>query len=139
MPVQLYYPHTYVQLRTHLTTLTGLNCMQLLLTMDDAAAEWYSYHFHDTLFLNDTAWVYWHTRLKQLLTEDQLQGRACAFCGLTLAVPGAKPHNFAHSIPESPRSLKNSSQGDTPPKALTQYIAGYTIRCCREPCHITFD
>jgi len=109
--------------------------MQLRLAMDDAAADWYSYHFHDTLFLNDTAWVYWHVRLQQLLTEDQLQGRACALCGALLPVLEQNTSylgsRFAKGARGHPKSFVAS--------VLTQHIAGYTIRYCQQPCHMSFD
>lgn len=78
--------------------------------MDDAAANWYEYHFHDTLFLNDTFWVTWHVRLLQLLTPQQLEGQACAFCGTAY-----------------------DKDMDT------EHLAGFRIVCCREPCHIKLE
>gem|GEM_PF-4812457 len=113
--------------------------MQLLLAMDDAAAEWYAYHFHDTLFLNDTSWIYWHVRLQQILNDDQLQGRACAFCSAALPDLEQKTSKDAIRMPKRHRSLKNSLQTSSPAKAYTQHIAGYTIKCCREPCHISLE
>lgn len=98
--------------------------MQLLLAaMDDAAANWYSYHFHDTLFLNDTFWVYWHIKLQEMLSEDQLLGKACAFCGSFGAVDNSPS-------PSSVRKRKDMH---------IEHIAGYTIACCKEPCHIAVD
>ncbi len=112
--------------------------MQLLLAMDDAAANWYSYHFHDTLFLNDTSWTYWHVKLTEFLSEDQLHGRACAFCERQVHNEAAGALETLRRMPKRPGSLPA-------PLAIgvdgtnVQYIAGYTIRCCKEPCHIKIE
>jgi hypothetical protein len=110
--------------------------MQLLFAMDDAAANWYSYHFHDTLFLNDTAWVYWHIRLQELLSEDQLQGRTCAFCGTAMAVLPVLSDQDSSLVKMSPTDSLRMSQVAPGP---VEHIAGYTIRCCKEPCHIQLE
>ena len=86
--------------------------MEKFLAMDDAAANWHSYHFNDTLLLHTTYWMLWRGKLQGALNDNQLQGTACIFC--TAPIP-------------------DIAQG------IIEYMAGYTVAFCPHPCHIQFE
>ncbi len=49
--------------------------------IDNAAADWWQYHFDDALLRNDVSWRSWRIALQKQLSQDQLNGLACGICG----------------------------------------------------------
>lgn len=50
--------------------------------IDNAAADWWQYHFDDALLRNDVSWRTWRIALQKQLSQDQLNGIACGICGV---------------------------------------------------------
>lgn len=50
--------------------------------IDNAAADWWQYHFDDALLRNDVSWRSWRIALQKQLSQDQLNGVACGICGI---------------------------------------------------------
>lgn len=76
-------------------------------SIDNAAADWWQYHFDDALLRNDISWRTWRVTLQKHLSNDQLAGRACGICGVSLARDS--PHNV-------------------------EYRGGYALMYCLEQC-----
>lgn len=49
--------------------------------LDDASADWYAYHFDDSILQHDVYWRGWHDVIRSRLTDAQQHGSACALCG----------------------------------------------------------
>ena len=53
--------------------------------LDDASADWYSYHFNDSILQHDVYWLGWHQVIQNHLSAAQQDGKACALCGTHVA------------------------------------------------------
>lgn len=52
--------------------------------LDDATAEWYAYHFDDSLLQYDVHWRMWRDTAHSFLEPQQLNGQTCAICNAQL-------------------------------------------------------
>jgi hypothetical protein len=78
---------------------------QRLQALDNASADWYAYHFNDSLLQYDVHWRMWRDTAQQYLSPAQLSGAQCAICGIHL------PANTSH-----------------------EFVGGFNLRFCLQRC-----